>query len=219
MAVDGPDRPVGAVSGTVVLVATSVAAAVWCTTSALVTRAIARDRLGRAAEPAGAPARGRPHRERWRRVPADRAASVALPDAVDLLAIAARAGLPAAAAVATVGERAPPPLGTAFAVVVARAERGERFADALDELARVGGDPGAALRSVLRASADDGADLLVGLERLGADARDARRRLAEENARRIPVRLLAPLVACSLPAFALLSIVPIVVSALGSLDL
>ena len=61
--------------------------------------------------------------------------------------------------------------------------------------------------------------LVAGLDRLAADARDLRRRRAVEAARRVPVRLLLPLVACSLPAFALLTIVPIVVGALEALDL
>ena len=156
-------------------------------------------------------------RRRQRR--ADESAAVAaLPDAIDLLAVAARAGLPVAAALAAVAGRAPPPWGTAFAGVVARCGRGERLGDAVDEVAAVG-DVGHPLRSLLRAATDDGADLVAGLDRLAADARDLRRRRAEEAARRIPVRLLLPLVACSLPAFALLTIVPIVVGALEALDL
>ena len=144
-----------------------------------------------------------------------------LPDTVDLLAVAARAGLPAQAAVAAIAQRAPPPWGPALAAAVERTRRGERFGDALDELAAVGGagDVGSPLRAVLRSAADGGGDLVTGLERLAADARDLRRRRAEEAARRVPVRLLLPLVACSLPAFALLTIVPIVAGALRALAL
>jgi tight adherence protein C len=152
----------------------------------------------------------------------ERALAVAtLPDAVDLLAVAARARLPAPAAVEAVAERAPPPWGPALAAAARRAARGERFADALHELDGVGADDdlGHALRALLRSAAEDGADLLGGLDRLGVDARDLRRRRAEEAARRVPVRLLLPLVACSLPAFALLTIVPILAGALRALDL
>lgn len=146
-------------------------------------------------------------------------AVTALPDTIDLLAIAARAGLPAPGAVAGVAERAPPPWGPALASAAARAARGERFADALTELDGVGDDLGHPLRSLLRAAAEEGADLVAGLDRLAIDARDLRRRRAEEGARRVPVRLLLPLVVCSLPAFALLTIVPIVAGALGALDI
>ena len=160
---------------------------------------------------------------RRRRAPvAQLSAAVAtLPDAVDLLTVAARAGLPAPAAVAGIAERAPPPWSSALVAVVERTRRGERFGDAVDELALVGGPPavGHPLRVLLRSAVEDGGDLVAGLERLAADARDLRRRRAEEAARRVPVRLLLPLVACSLPAFALLTIVPIVVSALEALDL
>jgi hypothetical protein len=44
-----------------------------------------------------------------------------------------------------------------------------------------------------------------------------RRRWAELHARRLPVQLLFPLVVCILPAFGLLAIVPLVLSALSSL--
>jgi tight adherence protein C len=165
---------------------------------------------------------GPPLAQRRRRPAAALAVAVrSLPDTIDLLAVAARAGLPASAAVTGVAERAPPPWGPALDAVVHRTRRGERFVEALDELARVGGgnDVGHGLRSLLRSAAEDGADLVAGLDRLAADARDLRRRRAEEAARRVPVRLLLPLVACSLPAFALLTIVPIVAGALQALDL
>lgn len=141
-----------------------------------------------------------------------------LPDTVDLLGVAARAGFPAVAAIGAVAERAPPPWDEALAAVRLRTARGERLVDALDALVDVAGEPARPLRAVLRSAIDDGASLPASLDRLAADARDARRRQAEEAARRIPVRLLLPLVACSLPAFALLSIVPILAGALGSLD-
>jgi Flp pilus assembly protein TadB len=159
-------------------------------------------------------------RQRRRRA-ADRERAIArLPDLVDLLAVGARAGLPAAAAVAHVAERAPPAWRGALQAVAARVRRGDRFADTLDELGAVDAERAAdGLRAVLRSAADDGADLVAGLDRLAADTRDLRRRRAEEAARRVPVRLLLPLVACSLPAFALLTIVPIVAGSLEDLGL
>ena len=59
--------------------------------------------------------------------------------------------------------------------------------------------------------------LVPGLERAGLELRLARRRRAEEAARRLPVRLLAPLLTCVLPAFVLLTVVPLLVAALRSL--
>jgi hypothetical protein len=69
---------------------------------------------------------------------------------------------------------------------------------------------------VLRAAAE-GAELAVALDRLASDARDLRRRRAEHAARRVPVRLLAPLVLCALPAFVLHALVPLVAGAFEAL--
>jgi len=57
------------------------------------------------------------------------------------------------------------------------------------------------------------------LRRLAADLRAGARRRAETRARKVPVRLLFPLVGCTLPAFVLVTVVPPVLGALGSLDL
>ncbi len=59
-----------------------------------------------------------------------------------------------------------------------------------------------------------GVPLGPGLERMGSELRLDRRRRAEQDARRVPVRLLAPLVACVLPAFALLTVVPLLAASL-----
>ena len=49
------------------------------------------------------------------------------------------------------------------------------------------------------------------------EARQHRRRGAEAAARELPVRLSFPLVLCTLPAFVLVAIVPLLVGALSSL--
>jgi pilus assembly protein TadC len=59
--------------------------------------------------------------------------------------------------------------------------------------------------------------LALPLERVAEQARDVRRRHAEESARRVPVQLLFPLVACVLPAFVLLTVVPLLAGTLRSL--
>jgi tight adherence protein C len=62
-----------------------------------------------------------------------------------------------------------------------------------------------------------GTPLLPGLDRLAVDARLDRRRRAEEAARRVPVKLLFPLVLCVLPAFGLLTMTPLLAGALDAL--
>ena len=64
-----------------------------------------------------------------------------------------------------------------------------------------------------------GVPLLPGLERTGLELRLDRRRAAELDARRVPVRLLAPLVTCVLPAFALLTVVPLLAASLEALPI
>ena len=96
---------------------------------------------------------------------------------------------------------------------------GRRLAEALDELPRRAGEPVRPLVAALVASERYGAPLSAGLERLADEVRRDRRRKAEEAARRIPVKLLFPLVGCTLPAFALLTVAPLIAGAVRSLHL
>ena len=51
------------------------------------------------------------------------------------------------------------------------------------------------------------------LEQLALDVRERRRRQAEAEARTLPIRMSFPLVACTLPSFVLVAIVPAVLAA------
>jgi tight adherence protein C len=157
-----------------------------------------------------------------------RAAAVAdaLPDLVDLFAIAAASGLNPRLAVDAVAERSPPgPLTDAFLRASGRvATTGARLADALDRIPDELGEGGAGdvVRPLVRALTDAeryGAALGPSLDRLAEDARRARQRRAEEAARRVPVRLLFPLVTCILPAFGLLTVAPLLAGGLRALRL
>jgi pilus assembly protein TadC len=94
-------------------------------------------------------------------------------------------------------------------------------AAALDDLAAPAraGDAVRPLVAALAASERYGAPLADGLVCLADDARRLRRRRAEEAARRLPVTLLFPLVTCTLPAFGLLTVGPLIASAARSLRL
>ena len=81
------------------------------------------------------------------------------------------------------------------------------------------GDRAHALAHVLGDHLRYGVPLLPGLERTGLELRLDRRRAAELEARRVPVRLLAPLVTCVLPAFALLTVVPLLAASLEALPI
>jgi tight adherence protein C len=140
-----------------------------------------------------------------------------LPEVVDLLALGAGAGLTVPLTVEVAARHGRGQLAAVLADVVAATRVGAALAD---ELAAVPGRLGEEVRPVvaaLVAAARDGVPLEPPLLRLAGEARAERRRAAEERARRLPMRLLLPLVGCVLPAFALLTVVPLLAGALGDL--
>ena len=140
-----------------------------------------------------------------------------LPEVADLFVLAVGAGLTVPLAVAAVARRAPGPVAAELSRVVHEVDLGRRISDALEEVPSRAGEEVRPLVSALVASDRYGAPLLDGLARLAAELRADRRRRAEEAARRVPVKLLFPLVFCTLPAFALLTVAPLLAGAFGSL--
>jgi tight adherence protein C len=156
----------------------------------------------------------------WREPRRQRAAvAAAVPDLVDLFAVAFASGLNVRLATFAVAERAPPgPVRDALRAVTAGVDAGERLADALERVPSVVGHD--AVRPLIGALVDAeryGTALGPTLDRLAADARRARQRRAEEVARRLPVQLLFPLVTCILPAFGLLTVAPLIAGGLRAL--
>jgi Flp pilus assembly protein TadB len=146
-----------------------------------------------------------------------RAVAAGLPESVDLFLLCGGAGLSLPLAHPLVAERVPPPVGEALARAAIAADAGAVRADALlAELIPLG-DRAAALAHVLVDHLRYGVPLVPALERLGLELRLDRRRRAEEEARRVPTRLLAPLLCCVLPAFGLLTVVPLLVATFRSL--
>ena len=155
----------------------------------------------------------RAERRRRARLAAD------LPDVVDLLVLAVGAGLTVHLALARVSARATGPLAVEIRRTLEQVALGRRLADALDELPARAGEATRPLVAALVASERYGAPLVAGLERLADEVRRDRRRRAEEAVRKVPVKLLFPLVTCTLPAFGLLTVAPLVASAVRSLRL
>lgn len=157
--------------------------------------------------------------ERRRRTRAQHAVDNDLPEAVDLLVLAIGGGLSVRQALEAVAHRGSGPLAAHLRVVVADVNRGRRLADALDDLPARAGEGVRPLVAALTSAERYGAPLNAALERLADEVRATRRRRAEEAARRVPVKLLFPLVACILPAFALLTVAPLIAGALKTLRL
>lgn len=142
-----------------------------------------------------------------------------LPEVIDLLRVFAGGGFTVHLAVASVAETAPGAIASALGAAVRAASAGASLADALEDFTASLGPAVRPLVSVLAASERYGTAVGPSLERLAADARADERRRGEANARRVPVRLLFPLVFCVLPAFALLTLAPLVAGGLESLRL
>ena len=141
----------------------------------------------------------------------------AMPDAVELLVLCVHAGRSPHQAIAELAARAPPAIRGAFVAVDLQLHRGRSFAAALTELTATLGPAGHDLAASIASADRDGLPLAPVLDRLAIDARAARRRHGEAEARRLPVRLTFPLVSCTLPSFVLLAIAPAVLGALSTL--
>jgi hypothetical protein len=155
-------------------------------------------------------------RSRTRRRRDDQAVIGDLPFVVELFRLALGAGLSVHHALPAVATRSRGRLHEALSEVVERERLGVPLADALDHLAELA----TALRPLtgaLVAAERDGLPAGPSLERVAAEARTVHRRRAEEAARRLPVQLLFPLVGCVLPAFALLTVVPVLAASVPHL--
>jgi tight adherence protein C len=140
-----------------------------------------------------------------------------LPDLVDLLSLAVGAGLPLPSVLPLVSPVAPPSLQPGLRDAVEQLAAG-RASD--DVVHRLGASWGPAAHPLVHALADHlryGTALLPALERVADEARTNRRRAAETRARKLPVLLLFPLVLCTLPAFGLLTVAPLVAGTFDSL--
>ena len=139
----------------------------------------------------------------------------ALPEMIDHLGLAVGAGLTLPVALRQVRRWLVGPIRELVDESLTRLDAGASLVDTLGHLGR--GLPDTARRPVvvIVAATCDGAPLGQSLARAADEARHTRRREAEARARRLPVLMLLPLVLCVLPAFVLLTLVPLVV---GSLD-
>lgn len=92
----------------------------------------------------------------------------------------------------------------------------------LPAIRRVGEETGfselARLATAMERSASLGTPLADAVRVIASEHRRERRRRAEQRARQAPVRMLFPLVFLVLPAFLLLTVVPMLLSTLGSLS-
>jgi len=148
-----------------------------------------------------------------------RAVEAGLAHACDLVSLALTAGCDVPGAVSAAAPLATGECGERLRSACAAYEVGGSFDDALDEIrAGVGSDTVDELCAVLGAARRDGGAPAETVAAFAADVRLRARLVAQAEARTLPVRLLFPLVFCVLPAFVLLTILPLLSSALGDLQ-
>lgn len=137
----------------------------------------------------------------------------------DLLAVAAASGSTVSGAIVAVGSVGRGPVARALGRCAARIRNGDTLATAIAALRTDLGPAGQPLITTLAAAASSGLAPGPALARLADSERRRARRQVEVRVRRLPVLLLLPLVGLILPAFVLLTLVPVGLSAAGGAGL
>lgn len=190
------------------LVAACVTTSVALLASSLDRRRLVMETPGHSVEVAG-------DRRRTDRVDA----SAELPVFLDLVAAAAAGGMSGSLALASAARATDGPLADALGGAITE---GTMEGELLPAVRRLGGSMGlpelVRLATAMERSASLGTPLADSVRSIASEHRRDRRRAAEQRARQAPVRMLFPLVFLVLPAFLLLTVVPMLMSTLGSLS-
>lgn len=141
-----------------------------------------------------------------------------VPDFIDTIAVHLRAGRPPASAFLYAARTATGSTGDAARGVAAALNDGERFIDSLLSNRANFDLKAQPLIDVLVDTERDGLPPRAIFERLADEAKSQRRRDADQRLRALPVRLTLPLVGCVLPAYVLLTVVPLLVTQLASVE-
>ena len=145
----------------------------------------------------------------------------AMPQFIDTLVALLTAGHSPPHALRASAEWAGVPMSAVLVHANQQLVRGVRYTDVLEQLRTTFGAPSYAVVDALLASDRDGLPLAPVLDRLATEAHLQRRRQSEQALRQLPIKMLFPLVCCTLPSFMLLGVVPMLaasVAALGQLS-
>ena len=142
----------------------------------------------------------------------------AIPHLLDLLAAASSSGLSGSMALRRAADAVAGPLSDELDAVFQAVDMGGRWRDELDRLSERLGLPDLRRAFVALSRTEAlGASLSASTSELAASVREARRARTLERARTAPIKMLFPLVFLVLPAFLLLTVVPVLLSTLHSL--
>ena len=136
-----------------------------------------------------------------------------IPQLLDLLAAGSTAGLSAELSFRQAIDCLHGPLAEDLAAVIRRVDLGAPWRDEMSAYVEATGDPDLVrTMTVLARSETLGVSLRDATRELAATVRDAHRSAALERARSAPVKMLFPLVFLILPAFLLLTVVPVLIT-------
>ncbi len=151
-------------------------------------------------------------RRRRRRLEAE------VPLFLDVMAAATSAGLTAQAALRRAASAVEAPLAEELETMLGAVDLGARWRDEVRRTTdRLGIPELSRLTATISRTETLGSPLAEALARLSSQVREARRVRASERARTAPVKMLFPLVFLVLPAFLLLTVVPVLLATVRSL--
>lgn len=140
-----------------------------------------------------------------------------MPMFVDLVCLGVRSGLTARSALEYVSNNVRSPISEAFTKSLSHPVSGLRLAEVLEHCETLLGESALPLTSTLKSAERYGSPVGQILAQLAQETRLDQERRAEQSARRLSIQLLFPLAGCILPAFALLTVTPMLAGSIGSL--
>jgi tight adherence protein C len=147
-----------------------------------------------------------------------RALDAEVPQLLDMLAASSAAGLSAAGGLRRSVAALQGPLGVELRAALDAVDLGARWRSELSDLTdRLALPDLRRAVAVLTRSETLGTSLTDAMRELAADVRGARRAAVAERARAAPVKMLFPLVFLVLPAFLLLTVVPVLLTTVRSI--
>ena len=142
----------------------------------------------------------------------------AVPDLVELIRLALGSGCTIHLALLLIADHAGGAVSAMLVRTAAELRAGDSTSEVLMDFQNRAGASVRPLCAALLGSERYGLPLAATREALAVEARLARQREADMRSRRLPVLLIFPLVVCILPAFALLTVVPLLGGGLSSLS-
>lgn len=142
-----------------------------------------------------------------------------LTDLIDRVCVSLRAGRTVAQACETIDQSGTPRTSRLAADIAGRVRAGQPLDEALEPLGVHHGLAGRMFADVLVGAERDGLPVVPLVTRIALEVRTERQHRIDVAVRQLPSKLAIPLVLCVLPAFLLITLVPLVVSSLGALTI